>query len=540
MDRIAALSAGLVVMVSRASDIGEPGPAHAAHKTTMTSQAHRAKAHASAPLGNADMRNIFYGLMLAMFLSALNQTIVATALPTIGREFGDFDNLSWVIIAYLLSSTVVSPLYGKLSDIHGRRAMMLTAIGLFVAGSAVSAAAPNMAMLIAGRTLQGIGGGGIVPLVQTTIADMVAPRERGRYQAYMGTSWIMAGVSGPALGGLIADHLHWSVIFWLNVPLGLIAAQIANRSMKLLPRHERPHQLDIVGAALMVAAATLFLIALTSGGTHVPWLSSTIVVLVAASTAFAGALVWWLRSVPEPFLPLDVLTNPVMRMGTAATSCGMGAVLGLTVYLPLYFQLVHKLSAVEAGIALIPIVVMTVPGSMVSGRSMMHLKRYKVSAIAGAIIAIAAVAALVWWPTMPLRGAVICVTLIGFGVGTVYPVSTVSIQNAVATHQVGTATGAMNFFRALASTLAVAVMGAILLAGLGITPERGAGVELVTANAGAGGLDVAWVFRWVFVAAGAFLLLALIAMLLLEERPLRDSAADAPAVAAQPPPAPAE
>ena len=145
----------------------------------MTSNSNRAKAHSAAPLGKADVRNIFYGLMLAMFLSALNQTIVATALPTIGREFGDFENLSWVIIAYLLSSTVVSPLYGKLSDIHGRRAMMLAAIGLFIAGSAASAAAPNMALLIVGRTLQGIGGGGIVPLVQTTIADMVTPRERG-------------------------------------------------------------------------------------------------------------------------------------------------------------------------------------------------------------------------------------------------------------------------------------------------------------------------------------------------------------------------
>src|SRR5262245_60954444 len=212
-----------------------------------------------APLTKADVRNIFYGLMLGMFLSALNQTIVATALPTIGRDFGDFENLSWVIIAYLLSSTVVSPLYGKLSDIHGRRTMMLVAIGLFIAGSAASAAAPNMAGLIAGRTLQGIGGGGIVPLTQTTIADMITPRERGRYQAYMGTSWIVAGVAGPALGGIIAQYLHWSVIFWLNVPLGLIATLLTYHAMKRLPRHERPHQLDIVGAALMIAAATVFL-----------------------------------------------------------------------------------------------------------------------------------------------------------------------------------------------------------------------------------------------------------------------------------------
>jgi EmrB/QacA subfamily drug resistance transporter len=502
----------------------------------MTSRSHRAH----PPLAKADVRKVFYGLMLAMFLSALNQTIVATALPTIGRDFGDFQNLSWVIIAYLLSSTVVSPLYGKLSDIHGRRAMMLVALGLFVAGSAAAAVAPNMAMLILGRTLQGIGGGGIVPLTQTTIADMITPRERGHYQAYMGTSWIMAGTLGPAAGGVIAEHLHWSAIFWLNVPLGLIAALLTHRAMKRLPRHDRPHKLDLVGAVLMVAASTVFLIALTSGGTRVPWLSPTIVVLLVISLTLALALVWWLRQAPEPFLPLTVMRNPVMRQGTAATSWTMGAVLGLTVYLPLYFRVVHRLSVAEAGLALIPIVVMTTPGSMLSGRAMMHLTRYKVSAIVGAIVAILAVGALAWWPAMPLWGVVIALTAVGFGAGTIYPTATVCIQNAVPTHQVGTATGAMNFFRALGSTLAVAVMGAILLAGLGATPERGAGVELMVAAAGASGIDMAGVFRLVFLAAEAFLIAALISMLLLEERPLRGPAVQSPPVSPEAPPAPAE
>jgi EmrB/QacA subfamily drug resistance transporter len=491
------------------------------------------------PLTRAHVRNIFYGLMLGMFLSALNQTIVATALPTIGRDFGDFENLSWVIIAYLLSSTVVSPLYGKLSDIHGRRPVMLVAIGLFIAGSVVSAVAPTMAALIAGRTLQGFGGGGIVPLTQTTIADMITPRERGRYQAYMGTSWIVAGVAGPALGGIIAEHLHWSVIFWLNVPFGVLAALLTYHAMKRLPRHERPHQLDLIGAALMIAAATLFLIALTSGGTRVAWISPTIFALAASSLALALAFLWWLKRAPEPFLPLTVLRNPVMRAGTAATSWMMGAVLGLTVYMPLYFQVVHKLSASDAGIALIPIVLMTTPGSMLSGRSMMYLRRYKVTAIAGAALAIASMTALVISPAMSLAGVIVALTLIGFGAGTVYPVATVSIQNAVPMHQVGTATGAMNFFRALASTLAVAIMGAILLAGLGGAPERGgAGVERLAAIAGASGLDLAGMFRWLFVAGDFFLIAALVAVLMMEQRPLRGPAA-APA-SAQPPPAPAE
>ena len=293
-------------------------------KQNEPSKADSTPAEPHSSLTKTDVRKIFYGLTLGMFLSALNQTIVATALPTIGREFGDFENLSWVIIAYLLSSTVVSPLYGKLSDIHGRRAMMLLAIGFFLVGSVISAAAPNMAILVAGRTLQGIGGGGIVPLTQTTIADMVTPRERGHYQAYIGTSWIVAGLTGPALGGAIAEHLHWSVIFWLNVPFGILAALLAYHSMKRLPRHAWPHQLDIVGAALMIAAATSLLLALTSGGTRVPWLSPTIFALVATSLALSAAFVWWLRLAPEPFLPLTVLGNPVMRAGTAATSWMLG------------------------------------------------------------------------------------------------------------------------------------------------------------------------------------------------------------------------
>jgi len=311
-------------------------------------------------------------------------------------------------------------------------------------------------------------------------------------------------------------------------------------AMKRLPRHERPHQLDIVGAALMIAAATLFLIALTSGGARVPWMSPTILILMAASLALGFAFMWWLKLAREPFLPLTVLRNPVMRDGTAATSWTLGAVIGLTVYMPLYFQVVHKLSATEAGLALIPLVVMTTPGSMVSGRSMMHLRRYKVSAIAGAIMAIASVAVLIVWPAMPLYGVVIALTLIGFGVGTVYPVATVSIQNAVPVHQVGTATGAMNFFRALASTLAVAVMGAILLAGLGATPQRGTGVELLVETAGAAGVDMAAVFRWLFVAADIFLIAALGAILLMEERPLRGPATSAAPVSPEAPPTPAE
>lgn len=472
-------------------------------------------------LTHPEIRRVFYGLMLGGFLQALNQTIVASALPTIGRDLNDFYNLSWVVIAYLLSSTIVAPLYGKLADIHGRRGMMMAALGLFIAGSVMCAVAPDMATLIAGRTLQGIGGGGIVPMMQIIIADIVMPRERGRYQAYMGTAWITAGTVGPALGGVIAQNWHWSMIFWLNVPLGLVTAALLSQSMKRLPAAARRHKLDFLGAALVMAAATLFLLALTTGGTRVPWLSPAIFALVGASILLTVAVAWWLKRAAEPFLPLSVLANPVMRLGTAATSFAMGVMTGFMIYMPLYFQTVHKLSPTQAGLALIPVIVMTTPGSMASGRAMMYLNRYKLSAYVGMVVAILATAALVVWPDMPVLWAVLATALVGYGVGSVFPTATVCVQNAVWRHEVGVATGAMNFFRALTSALAVAIMGAILLTGLGFAPERGGvGVEVLAATAGANGLDVAGVFRWVFVAALAFSVIAFLAIVLMEERPL--------------------
>ncbi len=472
-------------------------------------------------LTHVEIRRVFYGLMLGGFLQAVNQTIVASALPTIGRALNDFQNLSWVIIAFLLSSTIVAPLYGKLADIHGRRGMMLTAIGLFIAGSALCGVAQDMTTLIAGRTLQGIGGGGIVPMVQITVADMVTPRERGRYQAYMGTAWITAGTVGPALGGVIADYWHWSMIFWLNVPLGLLTAALLSKSMKRLPAAGRRHKLDLFGAALVMAAATLLLLALTTGGTRVPWVSPTIFALFGSAILLTVVVGWWLRHTAEPFLPLNVLANPVMKLGTAATSFAMAVMTGFMIYMPLYFQTVHNLTATQAGLALIPVIVMTTPGSMASGRAMMHLNRYKLSPYIGLTLATSAVAALVIWPDMPVLWAVLATGTVGYGVGTVFPIATVCVQNAVWRHEVGIATGALNFFRALTSALAVAIMGAILLAGLGFAPERGGlGVEALATNAGASSLDVAGVFQWVFFAALVFSVIALVAVILMEERPL--------------------
>jgi EmrB/QacA subfamily drug resistance transporter len=472
---------------------------------------------------HAEVRKIFFGLMLAAFLSALNQTIIATALPTIGRYFGDFENLSWIVTAYLLTSTAVAPLYGKLSDMFGRRGMMLTAIGLFVAGSAVAAAAPNMTLVIIGRGLQGIGGGGILPLCQSVIADVVAPRERGRYQSYMAVVWVTSGVGGPVFGGLLAEHLHWSLIFWINVPLGLGAALLTQIHLKRIPRHERRHKLDLLGAVLMMGSAIPLLLALTWGGTHYPWVSPQILGLIVVAFVLSAAFGWRLVSAPEPFLPLTVLNNPVMRMGTASASLAMGTQIGLTIIIPLYFEVVFHLSATESGIALIPIA-LTTPGSLLSGQAMLYWKHYKRAPMIGLSFAVVALLLLIGWPDQSLSTVIVVLSLVGTAVGLVFPVTTVAIQNAVPHHQVGVAMGSLNFFRSLASAFVVAVLGAILLAGLGVAPERGGhAVSVMTTVSAAGANNAAFTFRWVFLAAWVFLVLALIALTLMEERPLRGS-----------------
>ena len=472
-------------------------------------------------LGRREILTIITGIALAMFLSALNQTIVATALPTIGRAFGDYENLPWVVIAYLLTSTVVAPLYGKLSDVYGRRGMMLVALGVFMAGSAASAAAPSMIMLILGRGLQGIGGGGIVPLAQSIIADAVPPRERGYYQAYTGSVWIIAGAAGPVLGGVIAEHLHWSMIFWLNVPLALVAAVLSHRQLKLLPHHERAHKIDLFGAALMMAAAMALLLALTWGGTRYPWLSREIGALVAAAAGLTALFVWWMLRVREPFLPIAVLNNPVMIAGSITTSCSQGVSIGLTIFVPLYYELVHGLSASVSGLALIPIVMMTSPGSFMSSRAMLYMKHYKLVPIVLLCIGAFAIGLLVLDPLMPVWGVAVVMTLVGLGAGASYPTVTVSIQNAVAHHQVGVAMGAMNFFRALASAFVVAVMGAIMLAQLGTAPQRGAAHAVVTVMHDAAESQLALTFSCIFAVALGFLVLGIVALIVMEERPLR-------------------
>lgn len=468
------------------------------------------------PLTQADIRSIFYGLMLAMFLSALDQTIVATALPTIGRELGDVGHLPWIVTAYLLAATAVTPLYGKFSDMHGRRATLLIAIAVFIAGSVACALAPNLPALALARGLQGLGGGGLIALAQTIIADMVSPRERGRYQVYFGTVFAGASVLGPVLGGFFAETLHWSWIFWINLPVGLLALWLVNDKLKKLPRHERRHKLDLLGAALMIAATSTLMLAVSWGGTAYSWTSLPILALFGASLLLWALFGARLLTAAEPLIPLAVLADPVVATSSATGALTMGIYLGLAVTVPVFFEASLGLSARQSGLALIPFMVGVPLGATFSGRAMASVRHYKRVPLVGLSVAVLCVAG---FAAVAGRGpfwlAELLLGLAAIGLGTVFPIVTVSMQNAVVPRHLGTATASMNFMRQLTGAMIVAIFGAIALGGSGLSPEAFAGSGKVELSA----------FSTVFWSAAAGLAGALLLLVLMEERPLHDRAA---------------
>jgi len=471
-------------------------------------------------LDKRDVRSILFGIMLAMFLSSLDQTIIATALPTIGRDLGDFEHLSWIVTIYLLTSTAVTPLYGKFSDAHGRRVTMLIALATFIIGSIASAMATSMFILIMARGIQGLGGGGLIAIAQTIIGDMVPPNERSRYQVYFATVFASSSLLGPVLGGFFADHLHWSMIFWINVPLGAIAFLVTNNRLKKLPRNDRKRSLDLIGSALMVTATVSLLMALNWGGMRYAWTSVEILGLIGLSALFWIAFTLRLKMAHEPLIPPDVLNNPVVRMGVLAACCGIGTYIGLTIYLPIYFEVARGLSASASGLALIPLMIGSVVGSTISGRAMSRHVHYKRVALAG--LGMSMTGTLVLAAFAPILHFWVLELSLGFisvGLGTLFPVSTVSIQNAVPLHQLGTATATTNFFRSLGGALIVALFGAIVLSGVELT--EGASLETLKGSLSHNSGLVAATFSYVFFAAFVGFCLSFLFLFAMKELPLR-------------------
>ncbi|WP_420963228.1 MDR family MFS transporter [Brucella sp. IR073] len=489
----------------------------------------RSKPSAKTALTYSETRSIIFGIMLAMLLGSLDQTIVATAMPTIGRDLGDIHLLSWIVTAYLLTATAVTPLYGKMADIAGRRITLLVAVGLFIIGSVASALSPDMLTLIAARAVQGLGGGGLIALPQTIIADVVSPKERGRYQGYIAAVFITSSIAGPLLGGFFAEHLHWSAIFWINVPLGLLAFWMTSTLLKKLPRYERPHHLDWWGAAWMASATVSMMLALNWGGLSYPWSSPVILGLFALSALLWVAFIRRLMTAPEPLIPAEILSNPIVAMGTIAACFSMGTFIGLIIYLPIYLETVYGFSASNSGLAMMPLMLGTMIGATAAGRMMLKVVHYKRTPIIGLAVAIAGLAVLAAFPKdLPILALELLLAITGLGLGTLLPVATVSIQNAVVPHQMGTATATMNFFRSLGGALLVAGFGAILMGGLPSGSASHMTMEALAQSFVSHGLDIALVFRWIFIAAATGLFLAILAVIAMEERPLRDDVQEAP------------
>ena len=462
-------------------------------------------------LTHRETQLIVIGMLLPVFMGSLDQTILASALPSIGRDLGDAPDLPWLITAYLLASTAVIPLYGTIADIHGRAFSLRIAIAAHLAGSLVCALAPSMLVLMLARGLQGIGGGGLSSMGMVVLGDVAPPRQRGRYYAYFAVTYTTAGAVGPALGGFLADHLSWSAIFWLNLPLGLAAYVVTTTLLRGLPRHERPHRLDVIGAILIVTASVSLMLGLNLAGIRFSWASLPILALFASAAIVGALFVLRLVTAPEPLIPVAILLDPVVRCSFIANALGWASIVGLNIFLPSYLQSVAALTPTDAGLALMALMMtLNISAGLTSG-IVCRMRRYKTLPIAGLLITLAAVLALAWRAAhIDLLRFEILLVLIGAGFGPLPSLTQVTLQNAVARHQLGISLGAMNFFRGLSGAILVAAFGAIVLQG-GVL--GGAGM----AQAGA-----AQAYTAVFLADAACIAIALVAVLLMAERPLKE------------------
>ncbi len=412
-----------------------------------------------------EIRLVFAGVMLCMMLAALDQTIVATALPSIAGRLGGLDQMSWVVTAYLLTSTAAAPIYGKLSDQFGRRPVMQVAIWVFLTGSLLCALSSSMLQLILFRGVQGAGGGGLMLLSQTIIADMVTPRERGRYQGYIASVFVTSSIAGPLLGGVLVDRLSWHWVFLINLPIGMLALVATWRLLGRLVAPRVRHRIDYPGALLIVVASSTLLLVLTWGGRTLPWGSPRLLGLLAAGLALAAVFVWRQRRAAEPLFPLRLLGNPVFRGSVLITLMTAMVMFSSLIYLPLFLQLTQGVTASDAGLLLMPMMLGQVTAATVSGRVMNLTGRYKFLPFIGMPLVAAAYGLLALQAIPGGRFETgLALAMIGFGLGLTFPVMTVSVQNAVDRPDLGTATGANSFCRSLGGSLGVALFGAVLTA----------------------------------------------------------------------------
>jgi EmrB/QacA subfamily drug resistance transporter len=407
---------------------------------------------------------IMSGLMMGMFLAALDQTIVSTALPTIVGDFHHSNLLSWVITAYLLASTASTPIWGKAGDLYGRKRLFQLAIVLFLIASALCGLSRNIFELIAFRGLQGIGGGGLLSLAFAIIGDVIPPRERGRYQGYFGAVFGVSSVVGPLAGGFAVDHLTWRYIFYVNLPLGVAALIVTNRVLRL-PVRKREVRIDWWGAILLIAGVSCILLATQLGGNTFPWASWQIIALFALGTLVVAGFALREAVAPEPILPLGLFRLRIFTVSNIISFVSGVAMFGALAFLPQYLQLVHGVSATESGLLLLPLLVGLLAMSISSGLYISRTGRYRWFPLAGTTvvtIGLALLSRLGAHTSLTIVGLDILV--FGIGLGLFMQVLTLVVQNAVPIKELGVATSSVTFFRSMGGAIGASALGAVLTA----------------------------------------------------------------------------
>jgi EmrB/QacA subfamily drug resistance transporter len=409
------------------------------------------------------LRTVMAGALLAMVLAALDQNIVNTALPRMATDLGGMAHLSWVVTAFMVTATTTTPLYGKLSDIYGRRILFFVAILVFLAGSLLCGAARSMGQIIAFRAIQGLGAGGLLVLAQAAIGDVVSPRDRPRYQGLFAGTFGLSSIAGPLLGGVITSGLSWRWVFYVNLPVGLLALIMIAIGLRKPPSGQaRP--IDHVGAVLLAGATAALLLLLAWGGTEFPWSSIDSLGLFALTAILIVLFIWRETRAPDPLIRLPLFLNPVFSRGVAAGGMMAFAMLGSTVFLPLYFQLVLGMDPASSGAMMLPQVVGMLLTSVIGGRIVSRLGRNKPFLLAGLgleAVALGSLAAFAFIAAKPMI-FLISMAALGLGMGMGMPNLTTAVQNAVVHKELGAATGAMTFVRSLGGALGVAVSGSIM------------------------------------------------------------------------------
>jgi EmrB/QacA subfamily drug resistance transporter len=404
---------------------------------------------------------IFVALMLGMFLAALDQTIVSTALPTIVFDLHGANHLSWVVTAYLIASTVSTPIYGKLGDMMGRKPLFQAAIVIFLIGSMLAGLSQSMTQLIGFRALQGVGAGGLMVGAQAIIADIVPPRDRGKYMGLIGSVFAVASVAGPLLGGFLVDSLSWRWIFYVNLPIGLLAVVIVAARLHL-PAHHQRHKIDVLGALFLTAGVAALILLTTWGGNQYAWGSATIVGLGIGGVVLLALFVWQERRAAEPLMPGGLFHSPVFNVASAmGFTVGM-AMFGAIIYIPFFLQIVFGATPTESGLRMLPLMAGLLVASIGSGRAISKMGRYRVFPIAGTGILVVGMFLLSRLGiSTPHWLASVYMAVVGVGIGLVMQVLVLVVQNDAEPKDIGAATSTATFFRSLGGSFGVAIFGAI-------------------------------------------------------------------------------